>query len=432
MLDLSTSSTSVAGSTQIRVGNSSIYVIVSPLTMTSNPTIPLMMGVGNYAAIRGLNNGNWAPKEAQVASTYPKIAQDHRVTPYGTEVIVPPIKNGLLDLDAPVAGMSARDTWLKYSHRDFIPIPNVAWGLDVSESFFAYLRATEATIKAQGWAGKAWMYVEDEPEGFGTLERAKKKLQAIRQYAPSLKTMVTMAPIAGFEGLVDYYVRINSDTPRAGDWMYLSCVSHGCGPNRAWNGFKAPEAKDAGSDSGLPDYGAIERSGAYVRAFAWSLVKYGAKAGLYYNTLEHTNLVPKIDYFSDIFNWGGNGDGALFFPIPSGKLGFTNDSIGVSHRLNLIRESMFDLEYLLQMNADERKEFDAIFVSNKDFSKDYGRYQALRDRIAIRLAGAATPTVTPVPTVVPVPSPTVVPTPAQTYACTRTESASGFVMDCKK
>ena len=226
------------------------------------------------------------------------------------------------------------------------------------------------------------------------------------------------------EGLIDVYTINNVfepfSVPKEG-WIYTACDAHGCGSGDRRNG----QPVKLGVGSSRPDYGSINSSSAFTRSFAWSIIKYGAKAGLYYNTMEWTNLLPGTEYLKDPANFGSYGDGALFFPQADG-------TYWVSHRMKLIRESMFDLEYLLQMNADERKVFDGIFTSNTVFSKDYGDYQALIDRIRRRLGGVLVPTPTAVPQ--PSPSPTASPTPAPVvpiFKCRQTPKGTGFVMECE-
>lgn len=349
----------------------------------------------------------------------------HRLTAYASEVIVPPVKNGLLDLDANgFPGMTAKGTWIRNAHPNFINIPNPSFGNRIPVD---YLKAAEATTKAQGWKGKAWIYAKDEPHSDVDYALLKDILTDIRANAPSLLTMVTMQPKAGFETLVDIFTLNNvfnfTEVPKNG-WIYTACDAHGCGSGDRRAG--APIVLGAGSYR--PDYGSLNSSSLYARNFAWSLVKYGAKAGLYYNSMEWTNLIPSVGYFSDQRNFGSYGDGALIFPQVDG-------TVWTSARVKLIRESMFDLEYLLQMNAEERKVFDGILTSNTVFSRDYGVYQSLVDRIRLRVSSViAVPTIVPIPTATPYPMPTITPYPMPTVIplkCIKKDGPPGaFSLEC--
>lgn len=363
--------------------------------------------------------------ETHCTNLISKTYADHRITPYASEVIFPPIKNGMLDLDAlPFAGMNAKDTWIKNAHPNFINIPNPSFGQRISVD---YLKAAEATIKAQGWKGKAWIYAKDEPHSDADYALLKQILTDIRTNAPSLKTMVTCKPRADLEGLIDVYTINNVfepfQVPQNG-WIYTACDAHGCGSGDRRNGISV----QIGPGSSRPDYGSLDRSSVFSRSFAWSIFKFKANAGLYYNSMEWTNLLPSINYSTDQRNFGSYGDGALIFPNADG-------TVGVAHRLKIIRESMFDLEYLTQMNTDERKEFDAIFISNSDFSKDYGRYQALRDRIAIRIAENNGGTGSNSQLNSPSPSPGAQQnstSDVEGFKCTKKEVSAGFTIDCRK
>ncbi len=113
-------------------------------------------------------------------------------------------------------------------------------------------------------------------------------------------------------------------------WMYTSCESHGC-------------SGDPGSDpywAGWPSY-AIDQPGSEARAVGWLSFEYRTTGELYYD----------VDYdlasaWTDQFDFGGNGDGTLFYPGTPERIGGTHDIPIESIRLKRIRDGREDYEYL--------------------------------------------------------------------------------------
>jgi hypothetical protein len=113
-------------------------------------------------------------------------------------------------------------------------------------------------------------------------------------------------------------------------WWYQSCASHGC--------------NIVGGDyfRGWPSY-MIDASPVSNRIFQWLAWKYGIEGELYFNTVE---AYPKNDPWEDVYLFGGNGDGTLFYPGRPDRIGGTTDIPIKSIRLKLIREGLEDYEYL--------------------------------------------------------------------------------------
>jgi hypothetical protein len=139
-------------------------------------------------------------------------------------------------------------------------------------------------------------------------------------------------------------------------WLYTSCQSYGC------------EGDDAAPLRfvGWPGY-AIDQPPSEARAMGWLSFEYDADGELYYQT---TSLLP--DAWVDSYNYGGNGDGTLFYPgVPGGRgsipaIGGRRPIPIESIRLKRIRDGREDYEYLRMLEEmgrgpEARKVVESVF-----------------------------------------------------------------------
>jgi hypothetical protein len=111
-------------------------------------------------------------------------------------------------------------------------------------------------------------------------------------------------------------------------WWYQSCDSFGC---------------TAGSSvSGWPTM-AIDSDATRNRAMEWMSFAYDISGELYY---EVTMAYFSGDPWVNQFNFGGNGDGDLFYPGTVAKIGGQTEIPVESFRMKMIRDGMEDYELL--------------------------------------------------------------------------------------
>jgi MYXO-CTERM domain-containing protein len=178
-------------------------------------------------------------------------------------------------------------------------------------------------------------------------------------------------------------------------WTYQSCDEHGCG-----NGCSAAQAND--STSGWPSY-MIDASALQNRAMQWLAYKLGVSGELYYETAMHLDDAwnSHVSGHDALCDFGGNGDGALFYPGTPAQIGGTHDIAVGSLRLALIREGMEDYEYLhlleqLGGGADAHAAVAALFVAAWQVTKAtpaqlYATRSHLADLIEARVGGGPAP-----------------------------------------
>src|SRR5512141_529014 len=117
-------------------------------------------------------------------------------------------------------------------------------------------------------------------------------------------------------------------------WTYMSCDSWGCGGSSGggWATFAIDFRDPLGHATGMA-----------TRQFGWICYNEKVNGHLYYETgLAYTTGDP----WTNQFNYGGNGDGNLFYPGTTLKIGGSTEIPVASLRLKHLRSGMQDYEYL--------------------------------------------------------------------------------------
>ncbi len=336
-----------AGSQTVNIGSTIITINVQFEGVFKVPDRPMMIAAANYYLIQG-HCDQYCKMEADLGQKYSSLLFNHHIQPIQTWVHVPPIVDGVLDLDHNKAvGHSFRQTVLKYQRHGRVEFPKAP---SEPAKATAYLKALEATVQRENWVDKAWIYAVDEPvhkaDGTPTNELIQ-ELQRYRQHAPSVKIMVTTNYSDQLVDLVDIFAPVYNNLvspkpPTLDDyaeielWSYVSCMGS-CGPNRRCQ--LNPEKKP-GLDTGLPDF-LIDRPADRLFAFFRKLEEINADGGLYYESTEGYPLVRKgVNLLEDPWNFGGNGDGLLIYPGRKGKFGLDEHIPLPSIRLKLIRHAI--------------------------------------------------------------------------------------------
>jgi uncharacterized protein (TIGR03382 family) len=217
-------------------------------------------------------------------------------------------------------------------------------------------------FKARGWFDRLFDYTCDEPPTLcrnQTWGEINTRSQAVKSADPAFRTLVTTtvgdANAHGVTNAIDILVPIVNDLdnkagyPTAGPqrasydgfvaarpqrevWTYQSCMSHGCGGNTGDPYF-----------TGWPSY-MIDALSMRARAQEWLSFLYDVTGELYYDTVYAYGLGDA--WVSQHTDFGGNGDGTLFYPGTAAKIGGTTQIPVASLRLKMIREGMEDFEYL--------------------------------------------------------------------------------------
>ena len=217
-----------------------------------------------------------------------------------------------------------------------------------------YWRDVANHFRQKGWMDRLFIYLWDEPkpaEYAAVIELGR----TIRRADGTLKTLVTTPLKQDWSDFVDIWtptINCLERKPAYPDycqpaverpgyepelakgkslWWYQACNTHGCNV--------------VGGDyfTGWPSY-MIDHVGVRNRIMEWLTWKYKIGGELYFNTDEAYNRSK--DPWKDIYLFGGNGDGTLFYPGRPDIIGGTTNIPIESIRLKLIREGLEDYEYL--------------------------------------------------------------------------------------
>ena len=181
----------------------------------------------------------------------------------------------------------------------------------------AQLQAYEAAIKSGALPVGTWAYAWDEGEGDAAdTAAALARVKLIKQYAPSLKVMITRQFDSQFIPYVDIFTPIinwynqpgfvpaSSYSSNVNVWLYHSCMS----ANRCNNATS--EAAVDQLPSKFPMH-AIDAPDTDPERFVTESLAAGAKAMLYYNTTESITTATKV---GGQYKFGNNGDGNDLYP----------------------------------------------------------------------------------------------------------------------
>lgn len=375
-MDVAIAETADPGKLSFLVGSTVVTLTTWKMVMPKVASLPTYSELTTWYVLLG-HYGKWAQGEAELGQKYLKEMVAHRVYPYKNWVTVPTVQNGGLAVDSGGTGSFKNMVVNSTPAGVFFP------SFDPKVLTQSYLQATEKTIGDLNLKGKSFAYVWDEPSS-DEMSRVLDAVRVTKTYAPSLQTWVTTEPRADLAPFVDFFVPVMDFFGAAGHvgvdqyikpfGLYTSCMAHGC---------------DSPRSGQTPDL-VVDRPSIYARVFPWVSYQAGASFSLYYSTVEAYKLFSSgKDPWVSNYIFSGNGDGTLFYPGRPGEHGFTEHGPVPSIRLKLLREASFDGEYLKWMAAKNpvwlKDKLTALIKSPRDWSKDFGAYQALRDEIGAQL-----------------------------------------------
>ncbi|HLL55366.1 MAG TPA: DUF4091 domain-containing protein, partial [Myxococcaceae bacterium] len=183
----------------------------------------------------------------------------------------------------------------------------------------------------------------------------------------------TVAPNVGDQrSNYDGYVQ----GPQKRLWTYQCCRGHGC--------VQGPIPPENVPGSGWPSY-MVDTSAAKNRAMQWLAFRERVSGELYYET---AMALPRA--WTDQYEFGGNGDGTLFYPGTPARIGGQTDVPVASIRLKLIRSGMQDYE-LLKMVSDAgdpdfaRRIVDEVVPASHRVPDDGAVFESARLKLLRRL-----------------------------------------------
>lgn len=310
----------------------------------------------------------------RVNAMFARAALDNRVT-LSTPQYQPPVGADKAEFHTYIAPLLAGTAPTKLPGARLTAI-----GADLS-----WLSAWKAEAADDNFTDRVYVQVCDEPSGGGgdpaTLwQRCKTNADQAHQGWPGVPVLVT-APIQEADKYgatskinimtVELTIMDNKPgEPYAGNqrpaydnfvatpgnqvWMYLGCNSHGCdhAPHNdpyfnGWAGYT------------------IDQPASEATAMGWLAYVYRTTGELYYETSLH---LPTA--WTNQYDFGGNGEGTLFYPGTPDRIGGTDPIPVESLRLKRIRDGYQAYEYLKYLSG-HGKAADATAVATGLFPHGY-------------------------------------------------------------
>jgi len=358
------------GSVTVSVGGKRLLTIPLKLEVW-NFSLPSTSSFTNTFGFNGIaalyqHIGRYTNDEdlLRMTALYRKSALWHRISLHGGSMAPPSftLQNGRMQIDwrnydrevAPfLDGTSFTADQPLYGAKSTSAELRTSGGADTDELKVEYWREFAGHFRDKGWFDRLFDYLWDEPapENEAALIR---RAELVRQADPQIRNLVTAPLHSNWTNLVDIWTPlINCFESRAGFrdfcspmadraayqaqidrgkqlWWYQSCASHGC------------YMIGGGYFQGWPSY-MIDITPVANRIMPWAAWKYDIQGELYFNTTEA--YAKTKDAWLDVNQFGGNGDGTLFYPGTPARIGGTTHIPIESIRLKLIREGLEDYEY---------------------------------------------------------------------------------------
>ncbi|MCG3116401.1 MAG: DUF4091 domain-containing protein [Candidatus Manganitrophus sp. SA1] len=288
------------------------------------------------------------------------------------------------------------------------------------ETNVAFLRDIAQRAAARGWIDRLFAYTFDEPKPNqpAQWQTIKDRARALHQADPRLRSLVTTS-IQGagdfgitqcgsprVEPCLDLFtptIRYLDNKPTGREpgsevpggvetignqrskygpetWWYQACGSHGCGI--IGGGQYDPE----GYHTGWPTF-MIDLPAMFNRVMQWQTFKYNLQGELYFDMVY---AYGQRDPWVSQYDFGGNGDGTLYYPGTPAKIGGTTHIPIESIRLKLLREGMEDYEYmnLLAKLGDgdyAERQVDTVATRIYDWSRNPADLYRARENMALQI-----------------------------------------------
>lgn len=383
-------------------------VVVQPFALPATSSLPTSFGISLYSIARGHGLSPESPEARALLRDYARALLEHRVSAHGMSMEAPPVRfeNGRAVVDFRAydeeLGPFLEGTALPSGARFTTAEVRDSRQASTDEEKTAYYRAFAEHFRKKGWTAQLFFYAKDEPKPEDVpLVRAQSTRVRKAGGIPVLVTAPLDDALRGAADIVTptlncFFPRPGPQTchnvmsiatlrgklpPQAKVWWYQSCNSHGC------NGGPPPDAELDKAYSGWASY-MVDHPATLNRAMGPLAFLTGVDGELYFDTVFAYNT--KKDVWRDVFEFGGNGDGTLFYPGTPERLGTKQHQPVVSLRLKHLRDGLEDYEYLrlLARLGDERFARAAVrrlVRSGYEIERNVGKWEQLREELTERL-----------------------------------------------
>lgn len=271
-------------------------------------------------------------------------------------------------------------------------------------------KAAAAHYQAKGWYNHSYLYTFDEPGSNWPINATQSNVLNLAD--PNLKAMVTSNLIPGLNStghIGIWTVPVNWLDTGTGTFVNVGTPSlfhQTYDPERAngkqiwWYDALASGDTGSGYQQNPTPYGIwpdefVDHQGVNQLVHGYIHWKYQLDAYLYY-ALGYAYSLPGNDVWNSVYGFGRNGDGTLFYPGTPAKIGGTTHIPVPSLRLELLRLSWNEYDYMtLLKNAGQSAFVDQLvnpMVTRGDvWSHNATDYDNAREAMAAKLESLAPP-----------------------------------------
>ncbi len=348
-----------------------ITLKVRPFELPATSTLPNTFGMSVYSIANGHKLEGTSAQAKALMVKYAQALLRHRVSAHGLTMEPLPTTTfgGRLRVDfrefdslfgellgGSSALQGARMTTFQLFDNTFTSF----------EQQTAYWQQIRDHFRRRGWNQKLFFYAGDEPKPKDYAEVAARAARVRAAGGP--EALITTPYFEEIANAADILApNINCYFPRPDQletcasiltidqlraevspetelWWYQSCLAHGCGSGP----FEDPaiEAAFKGWASYMIDHSSLRNRAMGPLAFLS-----GIGAELYFDTVFGFNVVTRNPWKEGLFDFGGNGDGTLFYPGSPALTGQAADAPVESLRLKHLRDGLEDYEYLKLLQA---------------------------------------------------------------------------------
>ncbi|MFL5350157.1 MAG: DUF4091 domain-containing protein [Hyalangium sp.] len=383
-------------------------VEVQPFVLPATASLPTSFGISLYSIAKGHGLSPESPEARKLLRAYARTLLEHRLSAHGMSMTPPPVRfedgRAVVDfraydeeltpfLDGSILPSGARFTTAEV--RD-------SRQCSTDSEKVAYYRAFAEHFRSKGWTAQLFFYTKDEPKP-EDVPLVKAQSSRVRAAGHGIPVLVTAPLDDSLRDSADILSpTLNCFFPRPGPqtcrnvlpidklraklpagarvWWYQSCNSQGC------TGGPAADPTIERVYSGWASY-MVDHPATLNRAMGPLAFLAGVDGELYYDTVFAYNTK---DPWKDVFEFGGNGDGTLFYPGTPERLGTQGHQPVVSLRLKQIRDGLEDYEYLhlLARLGDEesaRSLARRLARSGYEIEQDVEKWVQVRQDLTTRL-----------------------------------------------
>ncbi|MHB8875588.1 MAG: DUF4091 domain-containing protein [Myxococcaceae bacterium] len=384
-----------------------VAVRVRRFEVPATSSLPTSFGISLYSIARGHRLEPVSPEARALLQDYGKALLAHRLSAHGMGMEAPPVRfegsRAVVDFSgydaelAPFLEGSALPSGARFTTTDLRDSPQAV----SEEEKVRYYRAVREHHQSRGWPARLFFYAKDEPApaDFPLVLRQSARVRG----AGGVKVLVTAPQDERLDGAADILCpNLNCFFPRPGAqtcrnpqpvaalraklppgtqvWWYQSCSSHGCGHGP----MEDPAAEQA--YSGWASY-MVDHPAPSNRAMGALAYSEGIDGELYFDTVHAFN---QGDPWEGVFEFGGNGDGTLFYPGTPARVGGERHVPIESLRLKQLRDGLVDYEYLrlLERLGDRplaRASARRLVRSGYEINPDPAEWESVRQVVGARI-----------------------------------------------